>query len=72
MVLFSHEFLIGIVGQSIITLQDLGISSIEHIEDGAVLEDEVLIVVSGLPADYFEDVQRVEKYLILLEFGDIH
>lgn len=67
MVLFSHELLIGIVGQSIITLQYLWISPIEDIKDSAVFEDEVLIVVSGLLANYFEDIQCVEKYLVLLE-----
>lgn len=72
MVLFSHEFLVGIVGQSIVTFQDFGVSSVEDVEDGAILENEILVIFSGLLADYFEDVQSVEKYLILFELGDIH
>lgn len=71
MVLFSHQFLIGIVGQPIVTLEYFGIGSIKHIKDGAVLEYEILVFVSGLLAEHLEDVECVEEYLVFLEFGNI-
>lgn len=71
MILLAHELFVGIVCKAIITLEDFRVRLIEDIEDGAVFEDEILIVISGFFADHFEDVESVEQDLILFVARDV-
>lgn len=71
-VLLTHQFLVSVIRQPIIALEQLWISLAEHVEYGAVLENEVIEAISVFLAHDFEDVESVEQYLVLFVPRNIH